>query len=83
MPTVEQPTLPAPGPAAIPAAIPVEKLPWPSDLAQQAALVRQIALGTNWTTAQPLSLLAAHFTNAKPAKLKAVVEALATLGQIR
>jgi hypothetical protein len=62
---------------------PRAKVPWPASLAQQAALVRRVAQETGWTPAVPLRALSAHFSGVRGASLRAVVEALVALGQIR
>ncbi|MGC9452303.1 MAG: class I SAM-dependent DNA methyltransferase [Oceanipulchritudo sp.] len=60
-----------------------EKVPWPKDLPEQAAVVRQVARDTGWTRQMPIKALSAHFTGARKARLQTVVDALTALGQIQ
>ncbi|MCC5839509.1 MAG: class I SAM-dependent DNA methyltransferase [Opitutales bacterium] len=69
--------------AAAVAPAPKQKIPWPAKLAEQAALVRKVAQDTNWTTEAPLKALSAHFSGVRAPTLRAVVEALVALGQLK
>ncbi|MCC5806350.1 MAG: class I SAM-dependent DNA methyltransferase [Opitutales bacterium] len=69
--------------AAVVAPAPKQKIPWPAKLAEQAALVRRVALDTNWTTEAPIKALSAHFSGVRAPKVQAVVDALVALGQLK
>jgi hypothetical protein len=62
---------------------PKDKMPWPKALAQQAALVRQVAQETGWTTEAPIKALSGRFKGVRAPKVKAVVDALVALGQLK
>jgi hypothetical protein len=69
--------------AAPVAPAPKDKIPWPKELAQQAALVRQVAQETAWSTEAPIKALSGRFKGVRAPTVQSVVDALITLGQLR